>query len=135
MPQIYAIIFVLAIAGMFYGDYKYTQMENRNLRIEVQDSKHTINTLETQARTKKVIDEANLLAVNILNESQLINEEAKQERTRKASAQAIQTTLDERSEKYEGFIERVGAKNAEVIECRSDYRRMRDEKACIGHVH
>jgi hypothetical protein len=133
-PQVYAIIFVLAIAGMFYGSYKNMESQNRELRAEVVDNKHTINTLEFEKKTKHIIDEANIKAGKILNEAQIVSAEKKDARVAKASASAIQKTLDERSEKYEGFIERVDAKNVDIVNCRSDYRKMRDEKACIGHV-
>jgi hypothetical protein len=133
--QLYTILFVIALAGIFWGDYKYTQSQNAKLKSSLSVEVEKNERLHAQKEAQEILTDANNKAALILNNSQIQSQIDKNRRVDKANEINISETAKRDADKYTAFTERVMEKNFQIIQCKSDYRKIHDEEnPCIGHV-
>lgn len=130
---IFALAIVSLVGGTVYT-YNHAIKEAEKYKNLYNEEQALRIAAEGALQIQKELDRQKSITLRLEMDEQYKNERDAERRSQEASADIIAGTMERDADKYTDFTERVMEKNFELIECKSDYRKMREDDACIGHV-
>ena len=130
---IFALVIVSLVGGVVYT-YQHAIAEAERYK-GLYETEHLARIeAESALQLAKELQAQKVITLRLEMDEQYQNDRDADRRSNEASESVIAKTMETKADKYTDFTERVMEKNFELIECKSDYRKMRQDDACIGHV-